>query len=127
MAAVTWPRSGPDQLEDLLRQLLMAVDPPAPIPEVPPRREVVTASSDRDTESAIAGRQSSDAGGIRADAAVVYSLDSSRHSRPLDSDPSDGIGTMWCVSHVGSRVMLRSHPGSRKTDGGRRRRTENGD
>ena len=35
VAAVTWPRSGPDQLEDLLRRLLMAVDPPAPIPEVP--------------------------------------------------------------------------------------------
>ena len=36
VAAVTQPRSDPDQLEDLLRQLLMAVDTPAPIPEVPP-------------------------------------------------------------------------------------------
>ena len=36
VAAVTQPRSGPDQLEDLLRQLLMAVDSPAPIPEVSP-------------------------------------------------------------------------------------------
>ena len=36
VAAVTRPRSSPDQLEDLLRRLLMAVDPPAPIPEVPP-------------------------------------------------------------------------------------------
>ena len=36
VAAVTWPRSGPDQLKDLLRRLLLAVDPPAPIPEVPP-------------------------------------------------------------------------------------------
>ena len=35
VAAVTRPRSGPDQLEDLLRWLLMAVDTPAPIPEVP--------------------------------------------------------------------------------------------
>ena len=35
VAAVTRPRSGPDQLEDLLRRLLMAVDTPAPIPEVP--------------------------------------------------------------------------------------------
>ena len=35
VAAVTRLRSGPDQLEDLLRQLLMAVDTPAPIPEVP--------------------------------------------------------------------------------------------
>ena len=35
VAVVTRPRSGPDQLEDLLRWLLMAVDPPAPIPEVP--------------------------------------------------------------------------------------------
>ena len=35
MAAVTRPKSGPDQLEDLLRRLLMAVDTPAPIPEVP--------------------------------------------------------------------------------------------
>ena len=36
VAAVTRPRSGPDQLEDLLRRLLLAVDPPAPIPDVPP-------------------------------------------------------------------------------------------
>ena len=36
VAAVTRPRSGPDQLEDLLRRLLMAVDTPAQIPEVPP-------------------------------------------------------------------------------------------
>ena len=36
VAAVTRPRSGLDQLEDLLRRLLMAVDPPAPILEVPP-------------------------------------------------------------------------------------------
>ena len=35
MAAVTRPRSGPDQLEDLLRRLLMAVYTPAPIPVVP--------------------------------------------------------------------------------------------
>ena len=38
VAAVTRPRSGPDQLEDLLRRLLTAVDSPAPIPEVPPSR-----------------------------------------------------------------------------------------
>ena len=38
VAAVTWPRSGSDQLEDLLRRLLLAVDPPAPIPEVPQSR-----------------------------------------------------------------------------------------
>ena len=43
VAAVTQPRSGPHQLEDS-----------------------VTASSDRDTESAVAGRQSSGVGGIRA-------------------------------------------------------------
>ena len=36
VTAVTRPRSGPDQLEDLLRRLLLTVDPPAPIPEVPP-------------------------------------------------------------------------------------------
>ena len=36
VAAVTRLRSGPYQLEDLLRRLLMAVDPSAPIPEVPP-------------------------------------------------------------------------------------------
>ena len=35
MVAVTRPKSGPDQLEDLLRRLLMAVDTPDPIPEVP--------------------------------------------------------------------------------------------
>ena len=36
VAAVNRPRSGPDQLEDLLRRLLLTVDPPAPIQEVPP-------------------------------------------------------------------------------------------
>ena len=36
VVAVTRPRSGPDKLEDLLRRLLMAVDTPAPIPEVSP-------------------------------------------------------------------------------------------
>ena len=36
VTAVTRPRSGPDQLEDLLRRLLLTVDPPAPIPKVPP-------------------------------------------------------------------------------------------
>ena len=35
VAAVTSPKSGPHQLEDLLRRLLTAVDTPAPIPEVP--------------------------------------------------------------------------------------------
>ena len=35
VAAVTRPKSGPDQLEDLLRQLLAAVDTPAPVPEAP--------------------------------------------------------------------------------------------
>ena len=35
VVAVTRPRSVPDQIEDLLRRLLMAVDTPAPIPEVP--------------------------------------------------------------------------------------------
>ena len=33
VAAVTRPKSGPDQLEDLLRRLLTAVDTPAPVPE----------------------------------------------------------------------------------------------
>ena len=35
VAAVNRPRPGPDQLEDLLRRLLLSMDPPAPIPEVP--------------------------------------------------------------------------------------------
>ena len=35
VAAVTRSKSGPDQLEDMLRRLLTAVDTPAPIPEVP--------------------------------------------------------------------------------------------
>ena len=39
VAAVT--KSGPDQLEDLLRQLLTAVDTPAPIPEVPPDEKLL--------------------------------------------------------------------------------------
>ena len=35
VAAVTRQKSGSDQLEDLLRRLLTAVDTPAPTPEVP--------------------------------------------------------------------------------------------
>ena len=35
VAAVTRQKSGPDQLEDLLRRLLTVVDTPAPTPEVP--------------------------------------------------------------------------------------------
>ena len=35
VAAVTGHKSGSDQLEDLLRQLLTPVDTPAPAPEVP--------------------------------------------------------------------------------------------
>ena len=35
VAAIARPRSGPDQLEDLLRRLLMAVDTPPLTPEVP--------------------------------------------------------------------------------------------
>ena len=35
MAAVTKPKSTPDQVEDLLRRLLAGVAPQAPIPEVP--------------------------------------------------------------------------------------------
>ena len=36
VAAVNRPRPGPDQLEDLLRRLLLSMDPPVPIPEVHP-------------------------------------------------------------------------------------------
>ena len=35
VTAVTRPQSSPDQLKDLLRRLLAAVDTPAPAPEVP--------------------------------------------------------------------------------------------
>ena len=35
VVVVNRPRPGPDQLEDLLRRLLLSMDPPAPIPEVP--------------------------------------------------------------------------------------------
>ena len=70
VAAVTRPRSGPDQLKDLLRRLLMAVDPPGSHTGSAPRQEVVTAASDRVAKSAVAGPQSSGVGGIRADAAV---------------------------------------------------------
>ena len=101
VAAVTRPRSGPDQLEDLLRRLLMAVDPPAPKPEVPPRREVVTAASDRVTKSAIAGRQSSGVGGIRADAAVVplwTAADAAApRQRPIRRDWNGVVFLMWEV------------------------------
>ena len=72
VAAVTRSRSGPDQLEDLLRRLLMAVDTLVPIPEVPPvEKLLLTAPGDRDTESTVAGRMSSGVDGSRADATVV--------------------------------------------------------
>ena len=41
VAAITRSRSGPDQLEDLLRRLLMVVDSPPPISEVPPMEKLL--------------------------------------------------------------------------------------
>ena len=106
VAAVTRPRSGLDQLEDLLRRLLMAVDPPAPIPEVPPVEKLL--------QRLVTGTQSRPSPVVSPPSSVgleqmLQSVLSGQQltRRPLDSDPSDGIGTVWCVSDVESRVMLR--------------------
>ena len=84
----------------------MVVDPPAPIPEVPPVKkllqQLVTESQSRPSPvvspSASAGLEQM----------LRSFLSEQQPTRPpLDSDLSDGIGTVWCVSHVGSQVMLR--------------------
>ena len=68
VAAVTRPRSGPDQLEDLLRWLLAAVDTGTGSAY---SREIATASGGGDTELSVAGCGSSGVGGIGEDATVV--------------------------------------------------------
>ena len=68
VAAGTGPKLCPDQLEDLLRRLLMPVDTPAPIPEVPAVEKLLQRLV---AESSIAGRESSGVGGIGEDATVV--------------------------------------------------------
>ena len=100
VAAVTRPRSGPDQLEDLLRRLLLAVDPPAPIPEVPPieklLQRLVTETQSRPSLDV------SPPASAGLEQMLRLFLSGQQPTRP-----SDGIGTVWCVSHVESRVMLR--------------------
>ena len=71
--------------------------------------EVVTASGGGNTESSASGHRSWDwkscYGCFSQDNSNRGSHRGSHRGSPLDSDPSDG--TEWCVSHVGSRVMLR--------------------
>ena len=71
MVAVTRPKSGPDQLEDLLRWLQATVDTPALVPEAPAVEKLAAASGGGDTESSVAGHESSGVGGIGEDAMVV--------------------------------------------------------
>ena len=77
------------------------MDPPAPIPEVPPVEKLLQRLV---TEAVVSPPASA---GTRTDAAVVPVWTAADEAAPLDCGPSDGIGTMWCVSHVESRVMLR--------------------
>ena len=69
VAAVTRPKSGPDQLE--IQLLLAAVDTPALVSGSACSREVATASGGGDTESSDAGHESSGVGEIGEDAPVV--------------------------------------------------------
>ena len=103
VAAVTRQKSGSDQLEDLLRRLLMAVDTPAPavpavekllqrlVGETQSRPPPVVSSPVPTELEQMLGSSSRD------------SANDSGHCR--DSDPSDETGTEWCVSPVGSQVM----------------------
>ena len=71
MAAVTRPKSGPDQLEDLLPTVTDGRRDPGSDTGSAYRGEVATASGGRDTESSVAGHESSGVGGIGEDAPVV--------------------------------------------------------
>ena len=65
VVAVTRPKSGPDQIDDLLRRLLMAVDTPAPIPEVPAveklLQRLVAVGLKKRLRSFLSGQQSNEA------------------------------------------------------------------
>ena len=106
VAAVTRLKSGPDQLEDLLRRLLAAVDNPAPIPEAPAVEKLL--------QCLVAETQGRPSPVVSPPARWVWricsgrsSLDNSKRGAHLGSDPSDGTGTELSVYHAESRVMLR--------------------
>ena len=65
--------------------------------------EFVTASGGRDSESSVAGRESSGVDGIREDATVIPLWAAANAA----ASSSDGTGTAWFVFRVGSLVMLR--------------------
>ena len=71
VAAVTGQKSGSDQLEDLLRRLLAAVDTQAPALEVHAVDKLLQRLVGGDTESSASGCESSSADGIGTDVALI--------------------------------------------------------
>ena len=119
VAAVTGPKSGTDQLEDLLRRLLMAVDTPAPIPEVPAVEKLLTASGGRDTESSVAGRESSGFGGIGEDAMVVPLWTTANEAATSTATHPMGLERSRGMLRLGARLwMSRFHLCCRDGRGG---------
>ena len=106
VAAVTKPKSTPDQVEDLFRWLLLGVATPAPVPAPVPEVPVVEKLLQRQ----LAEMQ------IRQPAPSLrdwklysdcYSRGSWRRCNSLDRDLSDVIGMPSCVSLVGRQVTVR--------------------
>ena len=101
VAAVTKPKSTPDQVEDLFRRLLAGVAPPAPVPAPVPEVQV----RKRRFASLLRWRRPS----LRD--WKLYSDRSSRGSwhryNSPNRDPSGVIGLPLCVSLVGRRVIVR--------------------
>ena len=110
VAAVTKPKSPPDQVEDLLRRLLAGMASPAPVPAPVPEVPMV----EKLLQRLVAETR------IRQPAPVLHpslwdwKICSDRSSRgsihrcsSLGRDPSGGIGMASCVFRVERRVIVR--------------------
>ena len=105
VAAVTRPKSGPDQLEDLLQRLLAAVDTPAPVPEAPTVEKLLQRLVAETQSRPLPVVGPLESVGLEKMLRSFLSGQQQRDSH-LGRDPSDGTGTELSVSHAGSRVML---------------------
>ena len=110
VAAVTKPKSTPDQMEDLFRRLLVDAGAPAPVPAPVPEVPVV----EKLLERLVAERRFASLLRLWRLSLRDWRLCSDRCSRgiwrrcnSLDRDPSGVIGMSSCVSLVRRQVIVR--------------------